>query len=425
MQLNVQIRHFFVWLHRWTGLALAGFLVIVGLTGSLLAFNTELERLISPQLFAQPHPGASRLDLATLAERAEAFAPQARVEGVYDSLPDQIAVEVSPRKDPTTGEAYALGFNQIFLDPWTGEALGKRMRGDISEGWINLMPFIYRIHWELALGPTGMWILGIAAIIWTLDCFNGFYLTLPIALTAFWRRWKPSWLVKTRAGFFRVNFDLHRAGGLWLWPMLLIFAWSSVMMNVKPVYIWATWGVFGGESPWAVYFNSPPRLIEEPRLDWRTAQETGERLLAEQAALHGFAIDHASGLNYIASLGFYGYSAHSSLDVATRGGDTSVLIDSETGALRSVDLPTGRQSGATVTSWLYALHMANVFGMPYRIFVCVLGLAITMLSATGVYIWWKKRCARRAAAARSPLPANVEAAATWPSPAALAPPRLD
>lgn len=33
--------------------------------------------------------------------------------------------------------------------------------------------------------------------------------------------------------------------------------------------------------------------------------------------------------------------------------------------------------------------------MPYRIFVCVLGIVIVMLSVTGVYIWLKKRCARR------------------------------
>jgi len=32
--------------------------------------------------------------------------------------------------------------------------------------------------------------------------------------------------------------------------------------------------------------------------------------------------------------------------------------------------------------------------LPYRIFVCGLGLVIVMLSVTGVYIWWKKRQAR-------------------------------
>jgi uncharacterized iron-regulated membrane protein len=30
-----------------------------------------------------------------------------------------------------------------------------------------------------------------------------------------------------------------------------------------------------------------------------------------------------------------------------------------------------------------------------KVFVCAMGLAIATLSATGVYIWWKKREARR------------------------------
>jgi uncharacterized iron-regulated membrane protein len=33
--------------------------------------------------------------------------------------------------------------------------------------------------------------------------------------------------------------------------------------------------------------------------------------------------------------------------------------------------------------------------MPYQIFVCVLGLVITLLSVTGVYISWKKSRARK------------------------------
>ena len=66
-------------------------------------------------------------------------------------------------------------------------------------------------------------------------------------------------------------------------------------------------------------------------------------------------------------------------------------------------MPTGQHSGNTISAWLYALHMGDVFGLPYRIFVCVLGLVIAMLSVTGVYIWWKKRKARvRAASQRGP-----------------------
>ena len=39
--------------------------------------------------------------------------------------------------------------------------------------------FIYDGHYKLALGEFGMWLFGIVAVIWTLDCFVGFYLTLP------------------------------------------------------------------------------------------------------------------------------------------------------------------------------------------------------------------------------------------------------
>ncbi|NOS75677.1 MAG: PepSY domain-containing protein, partial [Methyloglobulus sp.] len=41
-------RYFWVLLHRYAGLTMAGFLIIVGLSGSLLAFFTDLEQLINP-----------------------------------------------------------------------------------------------------------------------------------------------------------------------------------------------------------------------------------------------------------------------------------------------------------------------------------------------------------------------------------------
>ena len=84
------VRPFFVWLHRWVGLLMTVFLIIVGLTGSLLAFNADMEKLISPQLFAaKPSPKAKQLDLASIAERAETAEPHARV--AYFSVNDEQA----------------------------------------------------------------------------------------------------------------------------------------------------------------------------------------------------------------------------------------------------------------------------------------------------------------------------------------------
>ena len=393
------MRGLFVWLHRWAGLAMAAFLVVVGLTGSLLAFNTELERTFAPRLFATSRADATPLDLATLAARAEAQIPQGRVVSVTYAEPDQVSVAFAPRQNPQTNEPFDLGFTEFFVDPWTGAELGRRKRADLSEGLVNLMPFLYELHWRLALGRVGQWILGIVATIWTIDCFVAFYLTLPPTTKSFLRRWKPAWLVKRGAGFYRLNFDLHRAGGLWLWAALFVFAWSSVMMNLRPyVYEPVMRALFDFYSVDEFYEALPKHAYRPPKLDWRAAQETGERLVAEQSALRGFTFGKALTLFYYEEGNFYIYEVRGSRDLFERspkGGGTSVTFDGDNGRLIELSLPTGERIGNTIESWLYALHMARVFGMPYRLFVCALGLALTLLSATGVYIWWRKRRARR------------------------------
>jgi uncharacterized iron-regulated membrane protein len=62
---------------------------------------------------------------------------------------------------------------------------------------------------------------------------------------------------------------------------------------------------------------------------------------------------------------------------------------------RNAARPKASREGKDMESILDALHMAMVFGLPYKTFVSALGLVVAMLSMTGVYIWWKKRAARR------------------------------
>jgi uncharacterized iron-regulated membrane protein len=391
------VRGIFVWLHRWVGLLMTVFLIIVGLTGSLLAFNGEMEKLISPQLFvARPSSDAQPLDLATLAEKAEAAEPRVRV--AYFSLgAEQVLVHVHARIDPATGKPYPLDFNQMFLDPWTGRELGHRLNGDLSQGLINLMPFIYELHMNLALGSWGGWILGVVALAWTLDCFYAVYLTFPAVYSRFFSRWKPAWMVKWSASAYRLNFDLHRSSGLWLWPLLFIFAWSSVMFNYGEVYEWVTARLFDYQSveqEFASFSQRKPN--EHPRLNWREALHKAEDTIQRVGAENNIEIKGATGFAYLAEMGAYSYDVKSSHDISDGGwGGLGVWIDGDTGELVKVFYPDGEHSGNTVTNWLRALHFANWHGwQAYRVLVCLLGVVITMLSVTGVVIWLKKRNAR-------------------------------
>ncbi len=391
-------RPFFVWLHRWVGLLMTVFLIIVGLTGSLLAFNTDLEKLTSPQLFAtKPTPDAKPLDLATLAEKAEAAEPGIRV-GYFSVGPEQVSMAVGPRTDPVTGKPYDIAFDHMFLDPWSGRELGHRMNADLSQGLINLMPFIYQLHMSMALGSIGALILGIVAVAWTVDCFYAFYLTFPVVFSRFFSRWKPAWKIKSRASAYRLNFDLHRASGLWLWPLLFIFAWSSVMFNYSEVYEWTTAKLFdlpNEEQEFAPYMLKTPN--ENPHLAWHEALNKAEQATERFARENDITVKGPVGFAYVSQFGSYSYSVRSSRDISDGGWDgLGVWVDGDTGELKKVFLPDGEHSGKTISNWLRALHFANWHNwLAYRIVVCIIGLVITMLSITGVYIWLKKRNARR------------------------------
>jgi len=390
------IHRYFVWLHRWTGLLMTVFLIVVGLTGTLLAFRSKIDRVLSPQWYGSPQPGQSPLDLATLAEKAELLVPQAR-PGYFAIDNNQASIALRFRTNPATGQPYQLGFDHLILDPYTGRELGHCCS---NTGWrANFMPFIYKLHTSMAMGSVGAWTLGIVALVWTLDCFVGFYLTLPRGGGGFWQRWKYAWLVKWRANAFRINFDLHRAGGLWLWPLLFVFGWSSVMLSLRPVYNRVTSAVFDYQSDDVALASFVlPKPVWNPKLSWRDAQTIGERLVAEIASRHGFTVTRPYGLAYIPEFGVYTYDVRGSNDIRGHGWDTGVWVDGNTGALRQVFLPSGQHTGNTVSTWLWGLHYGDIRDfLPYRILVALFGLFLTVISGTGVYIWWKKRIVRRSA----------------------------
>lgn len=399
-------RQLWVLVHRWAGLTIAAFLAISGLTGAMLAFTDELEPLLLPQVFraAPPVPGTVPLNPFNLRDRVLARYP--------DALITQVPLRADPgrtlrfsiqRLDRQTGMTvpYAESWDEIFVSPYDGSETGRRRWGDIGQGAINLLPFVHHLHDSLTMDKWGRLTLGVAAMIWTLDCFVGFYLTLPIRSTSrpdgrgFLHLWRSSWKIRWRQGSHKRTFDLHRAGGLWLWPMLLVFAWSGVAFNLPQVYDPVMRQI--SYLPIAEGIAPPANGTGGPGVDARAAAQQGRSLALTVTRRAGFAIDEGgpASISYYPEIGVYLFRFTSSASVASADyGDSLVIFSAKTGQLLKSVLPRQEAVGGALHAWLEALHLAAIGGLPYKFAVAFVGLLVTSLSVTGTMIWMKKRAAR-------------------------------
>ena len=374
-------------LHRAVGLATAGFLFLSGITGSLIAFWPELDAALNPELFTSQSVGTT-LPPSTLAAKVETADPRAQV--IWMSLNPApgsvVGMFVSARTDPATGKPYDLGYNQLSLDPVTGDVLGKREWGACCFERKHLMPFLHTLHYTLYLpNPWGVLLMGGIAIVWFVDCFIAIALTFP-RRRPFLSRWGGAFLIRRGSDWGRALLDLHRAGGLWLWLVLGALAMSGVALNLndqvfKPV----------------VSFLLP--VTEEPALPKPApdAQFIGfdkaVALGARDAEWHGW---RAPGAVYFdVPTGLYSVSFQRNLLDRGEGlGIDHFVYDGVTGALFEKHIHGTGRVGDTVMEAQFPLHSGRIIGMPGRVIICIAGLAVAVLSFTGVMMWSRRRKAQ-------------------------------
>lgn len=394
----LDVRHACVVVHRYAGLIMALFLIIAGVTGSIMAFEDEIDAWLNPHLHTV-HSRGPALPVAELAKRIEQQEPRAQVTYIPIVLAPGKSARVSVRaiQNPATAERFKLDFNQVFVDPVTGAILGKRQSGTARFDREHFIPFVIKLHYSLFLpGSWGVWLFGAVALIWTLDCLIALYLTLPRG-RPFLQKWKPAWQIKRK----RFNFDLHRSSGLWTWLVLLILAVSSVSLNLSDEVFEPVVDFFSPLTPTPfetreVRASPPPPAIDYDRAVALARAAGKERGIGEPVGAIGYRPDR----------GFYSATFRNT-DGRTDSGMRSlrVYLDDQSGAVIG-ERGTSRDSAGDVFAQLqYPLHSGRIAGVAGRAFICLMGIAITALSITGGVIWWRKRRSREFSDARrrSPL----------------------
>ena len=429
----LNMRRICLWIHRYTGLVMAGFLIIAGFTGSLLAFHDELDNVFNHQLAQIERQDAPQLPIATLHDKVVAAYPEYNFSSMPTSLKaDKSAVfSVDRVRGQSAKNQPKAPFQEVYINPYNGDILGTRDKD--AWAWRNTMWKVFWLHRDLLLGDIGKLLLGVIALLWTINCFIGFYLTLPRTVkkshethrktvkkrASFIKRWLSAWKIRRKTNTFKLNYDVHHAFGLWLWLMLFVIAWSSVGFNLQQVYKPVMQAVVGlesregkegkegkerekGKSHKSDKFSAQVLPNVTPVIN-ATADIVNKansiEYVSKQANIaaqkNGVTVQKLLGIRWVAEDNQWQMRFKTDKDIGTHGGASSITVDAATGKVEKVNFGYQSSFGTKADQWLSTLHMGHishgVSHLAYQIFLALIGLAVVVLSGTGVYLWAKGR----------------------------------
>ncbi len=341
-----------------TAAMIAGlFLIILGGTGCIMAFETELDRLFNPGLF-HIAPGATPLPIAAIQSVLAATHPKDRF--------GYLTIPTSP------DETYVVAAHgqQIFINGYTGEVVGTRQLP-------TLLNQIHTLHLSLFMGRNGGLVMGIAAIMLVLLLATGLVLWWPGKRIA----------VDLGASPARLISDSHHAAGILSAAFLLALAISGAAITWNDA--WAPWA-------FRVLGTAPPvRDLPSTVIAGAHAISAEEAIAVARRELPG-AIPFALSLPAMAG------SFHIALrfpEDLTPGGRSWVNVDQYSGATLSVTSSRAPLAVTGLVNLNRAVHTGDVFGLPSKAMASLASLVLVLQTLSGWHMWWWKRKARRAAAA--------------------------
>jgi uncharacterized iron-regulated membrane protein len=372
------MRTFISWLHRYVGLAVVAVLFMSGLTGALITFDGEIDRVTHPALrqVAPQSAGAGADSLAAGARQAWSRDP-VRMLVLPESPGD--AVEVW----------YRGGSMRAYLDPRDGHVLGLRDTHD------SLMGVLVDLHTNLLSGETGRAVIGWCGLAAILLIVLGIWLWWPRG-----GRWRQALTVKWEAGPARVWLDVHKVAGIVTGVFLVVIAATGAALALPGVVTDPLLAALTGQSP----TRSAP---------------TSSRHAGPPASLDGMV--HRAEATFPA-----GRITRLMLPAKPQGavtirmrlpgeihqlGRTFVYFDQYDGTLLRADNALESNLATRINAWFYPLHTGFYGGAATRLLNVLFGLSLALISLSGGWMWVRNRLARKRAEARKRGRAPVTGAA--------------
>lgn len=367
--------------HLWLGLLSSVIVIVVCLSGCLYAFRQQVNDYADRACVKAQTHGKDFFPIDSLVVLFE------EQYGVHNRIyipewNDNRSIQIS------SGDRDA-GITACY-HPETGEFLG--VKKNAAEPFFR---FVLDLHRNLAMGPTGKLISGVATLIFVFMLFSGFVLWFPTKISQL----KSSFAIKWKARFYRLNYDLHNVLGFYSIPLLILIAITGLYVS----FTWVKNGIIvslGGESivvtddntalkqKLANAFNSlMDAVTKEDKADTATTvryQDLLAQTNAHFANTGAFTITKSNDdlqLTTIVKhdrnnlLNFY-------MPNKIEFGKSGEVIR----LLRYSELPLHEQFMAVAKP----LHTGEIMGLWSTILYFCVSLLAASLPVTGFIIWWKK-----------------------------------
>lgn len=377
---NAQLRKGLVKVHLYVGLVFGLVLSIAGLTGSLIVFWQPIDAALNPELLASDR-GCTEATYRSVDELTAAVLAELPANGrlLSINLPDEERPLLWAWFQLPTPAAEWDDIYTLFVQPCSGKVTGPRLWNSQQRPWGGpLMSALIQLHTSLWLNEGsilfGNHLLSFGSVLLMLSILIGYYLWWPRPST-----WRSVFMIRRGARRKRLNYEWHKLIGVYTGGLLILSLFTAIHMY-EPWTQVIDQGV-NLLSP-VTDLNASPlasRLISDP-----VPISTQRAVEISRAALPGSRPESIE----FPSDGYGVYVVTLDTDAAWK---TQVSIDQYSGAVVRVQGPQTASVGDHVLGWLFPVHTGQVFGLPGRTVLVILGIVPTSLYITGGIIWWNRR----------------------------------
>ena len=237
----MKLRPFIFWPHLIAGVLAGVVILIMCVTGALLAYEKQIIEWLEPDITTANAAVTTPLSIRDVTAR------------LLEQHPDVAVSGITVKSDPESALTVAAGRRTLFVDPYSGAVLGEASRGGVRQALSALREW----HRWLALSddnrPLARAITGWANLIFLFIIASGIYLWFPRQWTA--RHLKTVTMFNGRLSGKARDFNWHNTIGFWSAIPLFIVVLGAVPIS----FSWAGALLFRavGETP-------PPRGPEGP-----------------------------------------------------------------------------------------------------------------------------------------------------------------